>query len=114
MDANNVVLLRGTLTSDPVERTLPSGDVVTQLEVSTRVDGRVVSAPVVVHRSGVLVAAGDEVVVAGHVSRRFFRVGGATQSRTEVVATQVVKTARRRGVARAIGRVRALVDEAAS
>ncbi|HEX2851537.1 MAG TPA: hypothetical protein VHN98_13335, partial [Acidimicrobiales bacterium] len=33
--------------------------------------------------------AGDEVVVVGHVSRRFFRAGGATQSRTEVVARSV-------------------------
>jgi single-strand DNA-binding protein len=33
---------------------------------------------------------GSEVVVAGHVRRRFFRAGGVTQSRTEVVATRVI------------------------
>jgi single-strand DNA-binding protein len=34
--------------------------------------------------------AGDEVVVVGRVRRRFFRAGGATASRTEVVAAKVV------------------------
>ncbi len=33
---------------------------------------------------------GDEVVVVGRVRRRFFRAGGATASRTEVVATTVL------------------------
>ena len=33
--------------------------------------------------------AGQAVVVVGHVRRRFFRAGGATQSRTEVVAERV-------------------------
>ena len=34
--------------------------------------------------------AGDDVVVVGRVRRRFFRAGGATASRTEVVAAAVV------------------------
>ena len=102
MDTNNLVLLRGTLTRDPLERTLPSGDVVTQLEVTTCVDGRRVSAPVAVHAADVRFAEGDEVVVTGHVSRRFFRAGGVTQSRTEVIAAEVLKPTRRRAVQRAV------------
>ena len=39
-------------------------------------------------------AAGDEVLVTGRIRRRFFRAGGVTQSRTEVVATDVVPTRR--------------------
>ncbi len=105
METNNVVLLRGTLTNDPVERTLPAGDTVTQLELSTRVDGRAVSVPVAVHDRVVTVASGDSVVVTGYVQRRFFRAGGVTQSRTEVVAADVVKATRVRTVERAIGRV---------
>ena len=47
-------------------------------------------------------AAGDEVVVIGAVRRRFFRAGGATQSRTEVLATSVVKSSQRRTVAKVL------------
>lgn len=41
---------------------------------------------------------GEELVVRGTVRRRFFRTSGATQSRTEVVAAEVVAVARRRQV----------------
>lgn len=102
MDTNNMVLLRGTLTSEPVVRTLPSGDSVVQIEVSTRVAGRATSVPVAVHGGPVAVGAGDAVVVTGHVSRRFFRAGGVTQSRTEVIAAEVIKSTRRRTIERAV------------
>jgi single-strand DNA-binding protein len=46
--------------------------------------------------------AGDEVVVVGAVRRRFFRAGGATQSRTEVVASAVLKATQRKAVAKAL------------
>jgi len=104
IDANNMVLLRGSITSEPVVRDLPSGDVVTHLEVTTRVAGRATSVPVAVHDRPVTVGSGDEVVVTGHVSRRFFRSGGVTQSRTEVIAADVIKTTRRRTIERALQR----------
>ena len=81
---------------------LPSGDVVTQVELSTRVDDRSVSVPVAVHGVEPAVTTGDDVVVTGHVIRRFFRVAGVTQSRTEVVSARVVKASRRRTVERAV------------
>ena len=109
MNENNVVLVRGTVTSEPVRRELPSGDVVTQIELTTRVDGRATSVPVAVHHVAVTVGEGDEVVVTGHVSRRFFRAGGSTQSRTEVIAAEVVKTTRKRTVERAVDGVIDLV-----
>ncbi len=102
MDANNVVLLRGTVSSEPVLRTLPSGGVVTQVDVTTHVAGRTTSVPVAIHDRAVTVGQGDTVVVIGYVSRRFFRVGGVTQSRTEVIAVDVVKASRRRTVERAL------------
>lgn len=102
METNNVVLLRGTLTNDPVVRPLASGNSVTQIELSTEVDGRSVTVPVSVDGGTVTVVAGDTVVVAGYVRRRFFRAGGVTQSRTEVVAADVVKTTRRRTVQRVV------------
>lgn len=100
--AINLVVLRGTISSDPRQRELPSGDSVTQLEITTRTDRSTSSVPVVVHERPVHVGAGDEVVVTGHVHRRFFRAAGQTQSRTEVVAAQVVRTTRRRSVERAL------------
>lgn len=111
MDANNVVLLRGTISNEPVVRVLPSGTTVTQVELSMRVDDRATSVPVAVHDQVVRVGEGDVVVVTGHVSRRFFRAGGVTQSRTEVIATDVIKVTRRRSVERAVERVIAAVED---
>ena len=45
---------------------------------------------------------GAELLVIGAVRRRFFRVGGATQSRTEVVADTVIPARRRKQVAAAL------------
>ena len=102
MDANNLVLLRGTLTNEPLVRALASGDTVTHVELSTEVDGRSVTVPVSVPERTVTVGAGDTVVAVGYVRRRFFRAGGVTQSRTEVVAGELIKASRRRTVQRAI------------
>ena len=46
--------------------------------------------------------SGDDVVVVGSVRRRFFRVGGSTQSRTEVVAQRVLRPSQRRQVTGAL------------
>ena len=102
MDANNLAVLRGVVTSDPKVRELPSGGTVTNVEVTTRGESVTASVPVVVHDRSVGVSAGDEVVVVGHVHRRFFRAGGVTQSRTEVIATLLLKSTRRRAVDRAL------------
>jgi hypothetical protein len=48
----------------------------------------------------------------GSIRRRFFRAGGATQSRTEVVAEQVIAADRRRQVIRALAGLRRLLGEA--
>ena len=106
MHANNVAVIRGTLSKEPAVREFPSGDVVTQLEVSTVLADGTTSVPVAVHHTPVTVGAGDEVVVVGHVSRRFFRAGGVTQSRTELIANRVIKASRvvtvRKAVAAAV------------
>lgn len=100
MDAVNLVVLRGTVTRTPTSRTLPSGSTVVQLEVATRGPSGTTTVPVAVHDRPVRVAAGDEIVVVGQVARRFFRAGGATQSRTEVIATALVRASRTTTVAR--------------
>ena len=92
----NVVAIRGRLSRPAEERILPaSGDRLLGLDLTVRREGaeKAESVPVVWHdppASAVALDTGDEVVVVGHVARRFFRVGAATQSRTEVVAHCVV------------------------
>ncbi len=107
---SNVAIIRGAVHGEPKPRDLPSGGVVVQFDVATRLqaDGHdiKVSVPIAWHdpTSSQLasVLAGAEVVVVGTVQRRFFRVGGATQSRTEVIADEVVPSRRRKGVAAAL------------
>lgn len=114
--ASNLVVLRGTMTADPSTRELADGTVVVQFDLATRRadDAGTVSVPVAWHDpspSGRAAIGRDaEVVVVGVVRRRFFRSGGATQSRTEVVADRVIRASRRKtvrsvlaGVADALG-----------
>jgi single-strand DNA-binding protein len=107
---NNLAMIRGVVPHDPQQRELPAGGVVVQFDVATRIesDAKVVTVSVPVAwndpstaQLGVLVA-GVEVVVFGTVRRRFFRVGGATQSRTEVVADAVIPARRHKRVALAL------------
>jgi hypothetical protein len=95
----NVVVIRGILSSDPVERTL--GSVLVSMAVTTPLPGgRRVSVPVAwFDPPSQRPSPGDEVVVLGAVERRFFRTGHGTASRTEVVATRVVAARRARAVA---------------
>lgn len=94
----NVVVVRGRLSRDAEERVLPtSGDRIVGLELTVRREGtdKAESVPVVWRNAPPQATgweAGEEVLVIGHVARRFFRAGGATQSRTEVVARTVVPT----------------------
>jgi single-strand DNA-binding protein len=116
MFTSNHVVLRGRLTSDPLVRSLPSGSTVTQLELTTTCDGAPVSVPVVVESTVAptlpdTVVAGAELVVVGHVRRRFFRAGGVTQSRTEVVAAELHPVGRRKAIERTIVRVQSATAE---
>lgn len=109
----NIVVLRGVLSSDPVSRTLASGSVLVSLELTTEVDGACVSVPVAWFDPPAPApwAAGDSLVVTGTVRRRFFRTGGLTQSRTEVVAADVVPIGRRRQVRAALARAGAAIAD---
>ena len=105
MSQHNVVVLRGTLAAEARIRELPSGSVLGQFDVTTRDDGGTQSVPIAwFDPPGTLaeLTAGTELVVVGCVRRRFFRAGGATQSRTEVVADKVVPVRRVRDVKRAL------------
>lgn len=99
----NIVIVRGRLGADPDLRTLPSGGVVAQFDLITQHG----TAPVAWHEptgaTTKVMKAGLVVVVVGRVHRRFFRSGGRTQSRTEVVADRVIP-------ARRAARVRSAID----
>jgi single-stranded DNA-binding protein len=111
----NSVILIGRLSSEPVLRTLASGSVLWSLEVSTSVDGATWSVPVAWFDPPAPPAFGDgdEVVVVGGARRRFFRTAGGTQSRTEVVAAEVLPAGNRRKVQRVLRRELERLGEAA-
>jgi len=102
----NIVVLRGCLSSAPQMRTLASGSVLWSLEVTTRSDDGTASVPVAWFDPPVTPALADgaEVVVVGTVRRRFFRTPAGTQSRTEVVAAEVVPSSARKRAQRAVQR----------
>ena len=114
----NITVLGGTLSSDPVWRSLPSGSTVVALEVTTEssfesrstvpvslVDPRRV-------RDLERLVAGDAVLVIGETRRRFFRAGGATGSRTEVRASQVIPVGQRARVTSVLRKTADLVGAA--
>ena len=105
----NVVMLRGRLSRPAELRVLPSGDRLVALELSVPQSGvRTESVPVVWHdapATAEMLDVNQAVMVLGRVRRRFFRAGGSTQSRTEVVAETVIP-------ARQAKRARSLVAKA--
>ncbi len=113
----NVVVLSGTLSRVPEGRELPSGSRLVNYEVTVPRPGeRAESVPVVwvdPPQGAEAIDAGAEVVAVGRIRRRFFRTGGATQSRTEVVAELVVPVSRKAAVRKAVGRVVAALEDAA-
>ncbi len=100
----NVVVLRGQLSSTPVRRQLTSGSVVLSLEVSTPTPAGTATVPAAWFDPPESAAfeQGDEVVVAGIVKRRFFRSGGGTQSRTEVVVADACPATNKRRAAKLV------------
>lgn len=118
----NLVVLRGVLSREPEVRALPSGSTLVAYELTVRADGpdaaRAESVPVCWFdppAAATGFADGADVVVVGRVRRRFFRAGGATASRTEVVADRVLSaratTRCRDAVGRALGQLVAPVEE---
>ncbi|MDQ1437727.1 MAG: single-strand DNA-binding protein [Acidimicrobiaceae bacterium] len=107
----NVSVVQGHLSRSPEERILPSGDRLVSLEVSVRRPNQSTeSVPVAwpdAPKNVTILEPGTEVLVLGRVRRRFFRAGGFTQSRTEVVAESVVPV-------RHPKKVQALLDKAAA
>lgn len=118
----NVVLLRGTLHGEPNDVTLATGELVRTWELAAETASSAVGPsaatvqkvpirwvdPTKAVRS---FDDGDEVVVTGSVRRRFFRAGGATASKTEVLGHKVAKASRRRAVEQLIEGFRQTIEQ---
>lgn len=113
----NVVIIEGSLRRAPEARTLASGVRLVTYEVAVRSDGRPTeSVPVAWFdppAGAGREAEGTAVVVTGRVCRRFFRTGGVTASRTEVVAAGVLPAGHRKRCAAAVADALAEVYAAA-
>jgi len=107
----NLVVLEGVLARPAQDVELPSGSRLLSLEVTVRRDdGPAEPVPVAWFDApawATSLDAGAAVVVTGRVRRRFFRSGGLTQSRTEVVASRVLRVS-------SASKVRAALADAAA
>ena len=108
----NIAVVRGTLSSDPRIKELPSGSTLASLELTVRTEGQPSeSVPVSwFDPAGPLLGrcrAGTELLVVGRVRRRFYRTAGGTASgtasATEVLAEHVVAASSRARVGRLLG-----------
>jgi single-strand DNA-binding protein len=103
----NLAIVRGSVSSPPDVRVLPSDTVLAQLQLTTRLDSETLSLPIAVWNPAQWVEAlepGAEVVVVGRVRRRFFKAAGAPASRVEVEADVVARAGDRRRVGAALRR----------
>jgi single-strand DNA-binding protein len=109
----NLAVVRGTVSSPPDVRVLPSDTVLAQLQLTTRLESETLSLPVAVWNPAQWVEAlepGAEVVVVGRVRRRFFKAAGAAASRVEVEADVVARAGDRRRVEAALRRASGVLE----
>jgi single-strand DNA-binding protein len=112
-EALNLAIVRGTVSSPPDVRMLPSDTKLVQLQVTTRLADETLSMPVAVWNPAAWVEAlepDDEIVVVGRVRRRFFRAAGATASRVELEAEVVARPSDRRRVRAVVRRANAAIE----
>ena len=103
----NITVLRGSLSRAPERRVLPSGDELVEYQLTTPADDDRPAESVPVIWPDAPAGAEDheaeaELVIIGRTRRRFFRAGGSTQSRTEVVAAHVVPARQAKRAARLV------------
>ena len=96
----NLAVVAGTLVKPAEPRLLPDGSTVWELDVAVRPEGKAASTVPVswpTPSPGVDTwGPGHELLVVGAVRRRFYRAGGATVSRTDVLADVVVPARQRK------------------
>ena len=89
----NMAIAMGNLAKPAQVRALPSGLMFAYFDLQVRTADQVLeTVPVAIFDAPAQVpewTTGQGLLAVGRVRRRFFRSGGATQSRTELVADQV-------------------------
>jgi single-strand DNA-binding protein len=114
----NLVALEGRLARPAEQRLLPSGSHVVGIELTVRGEqGPAETVPVSWLDAPAWASTLDTdaaIVVVGRVRRRFFKAGGSTQSRTEVVAETIVPATSVRRARTALARAGARIEEAAA
>lgn len=94
-----VTVIDGVVRGSPLARSTASGEVL-EIDVVSRMDGRAQACTVIIDTVEALLGEdlcdGVELLVVGSTRRRFFRSGGQTVTRTEVVARVVVAGSDRR------------------
>jgi single-strand DNA-binding protein len=112
----NLAVAVGRLARPAELRLLPSGDRMVRLELTVpRSRRRAETVPVSWFQAPARAAelgVDEHVLVVGRVRRRFFRAGGGTQSRTEIVADAVVPTRHAKRAEAALERARAQLEAA--
>jgi len=102
----NMVVVIGSLAKPLQVRSLPSGLSLASFDLLVpRADQSVDTVPVALFDAQEHVSewgAGQEILAIGRVRRRFFRVDGSTQSRTEVVADKVLTLSHKESVCSAL------------
>lgn len=108
--STNVVLVRGRLVAPPTIRLVGRRERVASFDLASIVQEKRVVVPVTAGAEALpTMKEGDDVMVLGHVRRRFFRVGVRTQSITEIVAEHVSVGTRSAGFEKVLS---ALADRA--
>jgi single-strand DNA-binding protein len=111
----NVCILQGRITRPPEHRVVGDDRSLVTYEIAVdRPEGGAESVPVVWEGAPAVAVDLDvdaEVVVVGRVRRRWFRSGGATQSRTEVVAEGVVPRRSTKRVSKLVGDALTAADQ---
>lgn len=103
----NIAVLCGSLSSEPTTRTLPSGTTLLGFSITTP-GSPAISVPVAwFDAPDVNWKVGTQLLVRGSIVRRFYRGAAGMQSRTEVVATEVVATTRRKQAAKSVDKAMA-------
>ena len=102
----NMVVVIGSLAKPMQVRSLPSGLSLASFDLTVpRADQSADTVPVALFVTPEHVpewASGQNVLAIGRVRRRFFRVAGSTQSRTEVVADKVLALSHKESVCLAL------------
>jgi single-strand DNA-binding protein len=102
----NMAVVIGSLAKPVLVRNLPSGLSLASFDLMVpRADQSADTVPVALFDTPEDMpewAAGQEVLAIGRVRRRFFRVAGSTQSRTEVVADKVLALSHKDSVCSAL------------